>query len=315
MICPYPNSFGFKRYYTFDYFLKTRFGEKVAKLPIDAGFTCPNIDGTRGVDGCIYCSPRGSGDFTEHPCESITEQLTKMREVYTRKWPVSHFIAYFQAHTNTYAPTERLRSMYEEALAFDGVIGLAIATRADCISESIADLLEELSKKTFLTVELGLQTKFDSTAKIINRCHTLDEFVTGYRRLKTRKINTCIHIINGLPGETPEMMLETARFTAALDPFAVKIHMLYVLRGTRLYDMYKRGELREMSREEYVEIVCDQLEVLPRDTVIERLTGDGKADELVSPLWSIKKTAVINEIDKEMRRRNSFQSKLRTEND
>lgn len=308
MRSPFKYSDTNKRYYTYDYFLKQKFGGKCVKIMLDCGFTCPNIDGTKGVGGCTYCSGRGSGDFAESSLLSIEEQFAAVRERMYRKWDGARCIAYFQAHTNTYAPLSTLKSLYEEALAQPDVVGLSIATRADCISEETAEYLRSLSERTFLTVELGLQSVFDTTAERINRCHTYAEFLEGYEKL--RGLNVCVHIINGLPGEDREMMLETARRVGELHPQSIKIHLLHVLRGTRLADEYERGAFRTLELAEYVDIVCSQLELLPEDVVIGRITGDGAADELIAPLWSLKKFVCMNEIDKELARRDSWQGKL-----
>lgn len=302
---PFPNSDSNKRYYTYDFFLRRKFGHKVFKVTLDAGFTCPNIDGSKGVGGCTYCSSRGSGDFAASASLSIEEQYEIVRAAMDKKWEGGLCIPYFQAHTNTYAPLEVLKDKFERALLLPGSVGLDIATRADCISDDTAEYLRELHERTFLTVELGLQSIHDVTAKRINRCHTYEEFLKGYERL--RGLNVCVHIINGLPGETNEMMLDTARELAGLHPFMVKIHLLHIIEGTQIEKEYRRGEFELPTLEEYKNIVCDQLEVLPQDVVIARVTGDGAPETLVAPLWSRKKFVVMNEIDKELVRRNSMQ--------
>ena len=302
---PFPYSDSNKRYYTMDYFLRRRFGGKVCKIPLDGGFTCPNRDGTKGVGGCAFCSARGSGDFAAEG--SITEQIRLGAEMMHRKWADAGIIPYFQAFTGTYAPLSVLRERFEEALAYPNISGLCIATRADCITDEIAEYLREISRRTFLMVELGLQTANDRVAEKLNRGHTLAEFVSGYEKL--RGIFTCVHIINGLPGENREDMLYTAKTVAELKPAAVKIHLLHVIRGTALEALYSAGGFEAMTLEDYVGTVCDQLEILPAETVIERLTGDGAEDSLVAPLWSKKKLVVQNEIDKELVRRNSYQGK------
>lgn len=294
-----------KRYHTYDYFLRTKFGKKVFKVSLDGGFTCPNIDGTKGIGGCTYCSARGSGDFAASSALTIREQYDKVRAMLSKKWEDGLCIPYFQAHTNTYAPTEVLRQKYYEALALPNAVGLSISTRADCLSESTIELLREINEKTFLTVELGLQSIHDTTAKKINRCHTYEEFLKGYNALKG--LNVCIHIIDGLPGETREMMLETAKEIGKLSPHAVKIHLLHIISGTVMAEQYLRGEFEALTLEEYVRIVCDQLEYLPPETVIGRITGDGAPDTLIAPLWSRKKFVVMNEIDKELAKRGSYQ--------
>ena len=298
-----------KRYYTYDYYLRRTFGGKCAKIPIDAGFTCPNIDGRCGRGGCIYCSDRGSGDFAPDAVKSITEQIAEQKKSFAKKWDVSRCIAYFQAHTNTYAAPERLREVYEAALACEGIVGLNIATRADCLPPDVVGYLAELAERTVLTVELGLQTSCDETAKKINRGHDFEAFCRGFAALRaaSEKINICVHLILGLPDEDDERMLQTVRDVARLKPDQVKIHLLHVLRGTRLAQIWERGEYEPLERERYIRLVADALELLPPDTVIGRLTGDGAADALLAPLWSRKKTTVINDIDKLLYARNSMQ--------
>ncbi len=297
-----------KRYNMQSAYLKKRFGKKTVKVSLNGGFTCPNIDGTKGTGGCIYCSAKGSGDFGGNPCTSISEQFAEVKQKLVRKWGDDLlYIPYFQANTNTYAPIERLKRLYGEALAQGNAVGLAVSTRPDCISEETADYLAELSRQTYLTVELGLQTIHDSTAELINRCHTYADFLRGYEMLEKRGINVCVHIINGLPFETKEMMLETARELGRLRPHAVKIHLLHIIRGTALAEMFERGEFEEMAMEDYIETVCDQLKLLHPETLIERLTGDGDRETLIAPLWSRDKKAVLNGIDKELRRRGTVQ--------
>lgn len=308
---PYPNSDTNKRYCTYDYYLRHTHGAKCAKLPIDAGLTCPNIDGRCATGGCIYCSDRGSGDFAPDSHLSVREQIKRQRALYARKWDTTHCIAYFQAHTNTYAPLERLRALYEEALAEEGIVGINIATRADCLADDVVEYLAALAERTTLTVELGLQSSNDETARRINRGHTYRQFLEGYEKLRraSGKIQICVHIILGLPGESDADMLRTVRDVAALLPDQVKIHLLHVLRGTPLAAMYEKGLYEPLSRERYIALVADALELLPPDTVIGRLTGDGKADDLLAPLWSMKKTTVINDIDKLLYARDAWQGK------
>ena len=309
---PFPNSDSNKRYYTYDYYLRRTFGGKCAKIPLDAGFTCPNIDGRCGRGGCIYCSGRGSGDFAQLPTMSIEEQYRITREQLDRKWSTERCIPYFQAHTNTYADPALLRSLYERALALPGAVGLNVATRADCLQSGVLDLLEEISRRTVLTVELGLQTAHNDTATLINRGHTWEEFLDGYTRLRRAapKVQICVHLIFGLPGEGEARMLETVRATAALRPDQVKLHLLHVLKGTALGAMYERGEYRPMEREDYVRTVVRALELLPPDTVIGRLTGDGMGESLLAPDWSRRKVSVINDIDKRMFAENTWQGRL-----
>ena len=309
---PYKFTDSNKRYFTYDYYLRREFGGKCAKIPIDAGFTCPNIDGRCGVGGCIYCSARGSGDFAESARLSVREQYEITRSKLSSKWSTERCIAYFQAHTNTYAPTAVLREKFEEALKLPGVVGLNVATRADCLEASTVEYLAELAERTVLCVELGLQSSNDATAELINRGHDFAAFCDGFARLRAAsdKINICVHIILGLPGESREDMLRTVTDVASLAPDQVKIHLLHVLRGTALADMYESGEYVPLEREAYVSLVADAIERLPEDTVVARVTGDGMADDLLAPLWSIKKVSVINDIDKELFRRDSYQGVL-----
>ncbi|MBQ9692893.1 MAG: TIGR01212 family radical SAM protein [Clostridia bacterium] len=302
---PFEYSDSNKRYHTMDYYMRRRFGQKACKVPIDGGFTCPNRDGSKGVGGCAFCSENGSGDFTAGRAHSITEQIDIGAEMMRKKWAEAILIPYFQSYTNTYAPLSVLKERYEEALSHPLASGLCIATRADCITPEIAEYLRELSKKHFIMLELGLQTSNDVTAQRINRCHSFEDFRRGYDMV--RDLFTCVHIINGLIGETKSDMLRTAKDVAALRPSAVKIHLLHVIKGTETERQYLSGELETMSLSDYVSTVCDQLELLPKETVIERVTGDGSADTLVAPLWSKKKLVVQNEIDKELLARGSYQ--------
>ncbi|MBE6637904.1 MAG: TIGR01212 family radical SAM protein [Ruminococcaceae bacterium] len=302
---PFPFSDSNKRYYTFDYYLRRTFGGKCAKITLDGGFTCPNRDGTRGIGGCTFCSGRGSGDFCEKASVPIADQFAVQKEMMRKKWDNARFLAYFQAYTNTYASLPQLKELYEEALRQPDVVGLNIATRADCLTPEIVAYLRELSERTALTIELGLQTIHDQTAKRVNRGHSWQEFLDGYEMLSG--LDVCVHIINGLPGESAEMMLDTAKAVAGLHPKFLKIHLLHVLEGTVLASQYLKGEFSELSLADYVRIVCDQLEILPPETVLGRVTGDGPADSLIAPLWSKKKLVVMNEIDKELVRRGSYQ--------
>lgn len=308
---PYPNSDSNKRYYTYDYYLKRTFGGKCAKIPIDAGFTCPNIDGRCGTGGCIYCSARGSGDFAAGGGLSVTEQYRLTREKLSGKWSTERCIPYFQAHTNTYASTETLRALFEEAIVLPGAVGLNIATRADCLEDGTVSYLAELAERTTLTVELGLQTTNDETAQRINRGHTFGEFVEGYQKLRAAsdKIGICVHLIFGLPGEDDITMLRSVRELAALRPDQVKLHLLHVLRSSRLGEIYERGEYEPLERERYIDLVAQALTLLPPDTVIARLTGDGMGEDLMAPDWSRKKVSVINDIDKRLYEQDLWQGK------
>ena len=300
-----------KRYHTYEYYLRHTFGGKCAKLPLDGGFTCPNQDGTCGEGGCVYCSDRGSGDFAPSAVLSVSEQIRLQKELFSKKWDVSRCIAYFQAHTNTYAPLPVLKEKYEEALAQEGIVGLNIATRADCLPPDVVEYLAELAERTVLTVELGLQSSNDETAERINRGHTFATFCDGVERLRkaSEKIQVCVHLILGLPGEDDAAMLKTVADVAALRPHQVKIHLLHVLRETKLAEWYEKGEYIPLERERYIRLVAEALELLPPETVIGRLTGDGAAADLLAPLWSMKKTTVINDIDKLLYATDSYQGK------
>lgn len=298
-----------KRYHTYDYFLKHTFGCKVAKLSLDAGFTCPNLDGSKGYGGCTYCSARGSGDFAGEVSCSLREQLEQQKAVMEKKWPNSRYIAYFQAHSNTYGPLSLIRERLESVLDCPGLVGISVATRADCLDEAKADYLAELAKKTFVEVELGLQSVFDVTGERIHRCHSYEDFLQGFSLLKERELPVCVHLINGLPGENRDMMLESAYRVGQLKPHSMKLHLLHVLEGTQLAQEWRQGDVELMSREDYISLLCDQLERLPPEIVIQRVTGDGAADSLLAPLWSRDKKKVMNGIDKELARRDSWQGK------
>ena len=296
-----------KRYHTLNYYYKKKFGMKVVKISLNGGFTCPNIDGTKGLGGCIYCSKTGSGEFGGDIHDDLVTQFNKIKKVMDHKWPNSKYIAYFQARTNTYAPVEVLREKYEKVLKLPNVIGLTIATRCDAISEEVLDYLDELNKRTNLTIELGLQTIHEKTAKIINRCHTLEEFDEMVNKLRERKIEVVVHIINGLPYETEEMMLETVRYVNKLDIQGIKIHMLNIVKDTKLHELYMNKPFDMLKRDEYIDIVIKQLELLRKEIVIHRITADPDPDNLVEPKWLLAKRTLINDIDKEMVKRNTYQ--------
>lgn len=302
----YPNN---KRYNTLDGYWKSRFGCKVAKVSLNAGFSCPNRDGTKGTGGCIYCSPSGSGDFAGDPCDSIRKQFDDISAGLRKKWKDAKFLPYFQAGTNTYAPLSRLKDVYEQALALPDVVGLSIATRPDCIPDDVLDCLADIASRTYLTVELGLQSVFDDTGERINRHTTYAEFYDCFMRLTEKNIPVCVHLINGLPGEDRERMLESVRRVSALHPHGVKLHMLHILKDTVCADMYARGEIVPFEKEEYIRLVCDELELLQPDIVVQRITGDGARESLLAPLWSVKKFDVMNGVDRELKRRDSFQGR------
>ena len=296
-----------KRYHTLDYYYKNRFNSKVSKISLNAGFTCPNIDGKVGIGGCIYCSKSGSGEFAGNIEDSLEKQFNDIKKVMLRKWPNSKFIGYFQAHTNTYAPVEELKKKYEIILKQDNVIGLNIATRPDSISDECLDYLEELNKKTYLTIELGLQTIKEETSKLINRCHSLECFENMVKKLRERNIDVVVHIINGLPNETKEDMLNTVKYLNKLDIQGIKIHMLCIIKDTPIEKLYTNNKFKLLSKDEYIDIVVEQLEHLRPEIVIHRLTADPKLSDLIEPKWITKKFTVLNDIDKELVRRNTYQ--------
>ena len=296
-----------KRYHTLDYHYKKLFNEKVFKISLNAGFSCPNIDGKVGYGGCIYCSKTGSGEFAGNIEDNIIKQFMTIKEKMHKKWPIAKYIGYFQARTNTYAPVEKLKELYEPILKQENVVGLNIATRPDAIDDECLEYLSELNRKTYLTIELGLQTTNEKTSKLINRCHSLKCFEEMVKKLRKRKINVVVHIINGLPYETKEDMLNTVKYLNKLDIQGIKIHMLSIVKETPLEKMYKKEKFHILTKEEYIDIVIDQLELLRPEIVINRITGDPKKEDLIEPQWLIKKFCVINDIDKEMVKRNTYQ--------
>ncbi len=289
-----------KRYYTLNYYNKIKYNSKVFKVSLNAGFGCPNKK--NGI-GCIYCYD-GSG---ENRGMDLIEQFNKVKDIVSIKWPNSKYIGYFQADTNTYAPVDKLKENFEKILKLPNVIGLNIATRCDALPNDVLDYLEELNKKTNLVIELGLQTIHESTSKLINRGHTLKQFENAVKELRKRNIDVVVHIINGLPYETKSMMLETVKYISKLDIQGIKIHMLFIIKGTPLEKLYNKEHFHILTREEYVDIVCDELEYLREDIVVNRITGDPDKNKVIEPTWLIKKFGVLNEIDKEMERRNTYQ--------
>lgn len=308
-----PLLWGDKRYYSWNYYLRNRFGHKVFKVMLDGGFTCPNRDGTVGIGGCTFCSSRGSGDFAGARRDTLEKQFREVRDRQHKKWPDAKYIGYFQAFTNTYAPVSELRPMYETILKQEGVVGLAIATRPDCLPDDVVELLAELNERTYLWVELGLQTIHEHTAKLINRGHDYETYLEGLAKLRKHNIRVCSHMILGLPQETEEEMMETAKAIAHLDVQAIKIHLLHLLKKTPMVKQYEQGLVKLMEMEDYIRLVVDILEILPPDMIVQRLTGDGPRDLLIGPLWSLKKWEVLNAIDKELIRRNSWQGKYYVE--
>lgn len=296
-----------KRYHTFNFYLKNKYHCKVAKVGLNAGFTCPNRDGSKGIGGCIFCSDSGSGDFAGNVHDSLQTQFNQVSQILAHKWPSCKYIAYFQANTNTYGPVEKIKKCIEPFINKKDVVAISIATRPDCLNDDVLEYLNDVNSRCDLWVELGLQTIHDQTGAIINRCHSYQDFLDGLNKLRALNINVCVHIINGLPYETPEMMLETAKIVGKLDIQAIKIHMLYIIENTKLHQLYMKKPFKILDREEYINLVVEQLAYLPENIVIERLTGDGKIDDLIAPLWSIKKVTILNDIDKMMVAKNYFQ--------
>lgn len=296
-----------KRYHTLNYHVKTKYNCKVVKVSINAGFSCPNIDGRVGYGGCIYCSKSGSGEFGGNVTKPLPEQFNDIKNKISKKWPNSKYIAYFQAHTNTYAPVSILKEKYESVLKLKDVIGIAIATRCDAISDECLDYLTDLNKKTNLTIELGLQTIHPKTSKLINRCHDLKQFESMYYKLKERNIEVVVHIINGLPYENKKMMLETAKYLNKLKVDGIKIHMLNITKNTALEKLYEKEKFHILTKEEYIDITICQLELLNPKIVIHRITSDPDPEQLIAPSWLLKKFCLLNDIDKEMKKRDTYQ--------
>ncbi len=308
------NRWNGKRYHTLNHFLREKFGEKVFKISLDAGFTCPNRDGKVSTGGCIFCSPRGSGDFAG-TAEDLVEQFYEVKQMMNKKWKNGRYIAYFQAYTNTYGDAETLREKYYSILELEDVVGIAIATRPDCLPSEVLQLLEEINSRTYLWVELGLQTIHESTAKLINRGYELDAYIDSVRELKKRGIEVVTHGILGLPGEEKQQMLQTVDFIANTGTQGIKLHLLHLLKDTRLVELHEKGQLPLMSQEEYVELIVDCIERIPGDMVIHRITGDGPRDTLIGPRWSLKKFEVINAIEHLMMDRDTWQGKKYTPNE
>jgi uncharacterized protein len=298
-----------KRYHTWNYHLRHVFGHKVFKVALDGGFDCPNRDGTRAFGGCTFCSAAGSGDFAGNRADDLENQFNEIKQKMHHKWKDGKYMAYFQAFTNTHAPVEVLRERYEKVLAQEDVVGLSIATRPDCLPDDVIEYLAELNERTYLWVELGLQTVHERTAQLINRAHDYQCYIDGVSKLRRHGIRVCSHIINGLPLETPGMMMETAREVSKLDVQGIKIHLLHLLKGTPMVKQYEKGMLEFLTQEDYVRLVCDQLEILPPEMIIHRITGDGPINLMIGPMWSVNKWDVLNSIDAELKRRGSWQGK------
>jgi len=296
-----------KRYRDLKGFWRNLFGCNVYKLPIDAGFTCPNRDGSASTGGCIYCDGRGSRLRQVGPLPSVSEQIHRGKAYYAKHRQAKKFIVYFQTFTNTYGPIDQLKRLYDEALAEEDVIGLSVGTRPDCVPDDVISLLENYTKDFHVWLELGLQSVHDKTLQFINRGHAADIFLDAVRRASGGKLHICTHIIVGLPGETREEIIETARVLATLPIHGIKIHALLALKGTNMGDLYEQVKITLMEKEDYVQTVCDILEILPPEMVIQRLTADGYRDIFLAPPWAINKMDVLNAIDGELDKRDTYQ--------
>ena len=307
---------GDKPYYSINEYCKNRYHEKLYKIAIDAGFTCPNRDGTRGKRGCIFCSAGGSGDFAvKAGSKSVTEQIQEGLSLFNGKNIGTRFIAYFQAYTNTYAPVEHLRTLYTQALSHPDIAGISIATRPDCLPEKCLDLLAELQAQfpyKFIWVELGLQTMHAATAEFIRRGYPLSSFEYAMAELTKRNIPVIVHVILGLPGETADMQYETISYLNRLQPFGIKLQLLHILKGTDLADYYENStnDFKALDKQEYLNLLIGCIERLSPDIVIHRVTGDGPKDLLIAPTWSLNKRDVLNSLHKQMREQNAFQGRL-----
>jgi radical SAM protein (TIGR01212 family) len=290
--------------------MRSQFQDKVFKVMLDAGFTCPNRDGTIAKGGCTFCSARGSGDFAGSRRDDLVTQFNTIRDRQHLKWPNAKYIGYFQAYTNTYAPVEVLREYYEVILKQPGVVGLSIATRPDCLPDDVIEYLAELNERTYLWVEMGLQTIHDSTSELINRAHDTECYLRAVEKLRKHNIRVCTHIIYGLPQEDHEMMLATGKAVSKMDVQGIKIHLLHLMRKTPMVKQYEAGLLRFLERDEYVNLIVDTLEFLPPEMIIHRLTGDAPRELLIGPMWSLDKWPVLNGIDAELKRRDTWQGKL-----
>lgn len=301
-----------KRYYSLNQAYRETFGGKIFKVPVDAGFDCPNRDGTVAKGGCTFCSVSGSGDMIVAPSEPLPVQFQKEIDMMHQKWPgVEQYIVYFQNFTNTHAPVEVIKERFEQVVNLPGVVGLSVGTRPDCLPPEVVDYLAQLNERLYLWVELGLQSTFEATGELINRAHDYQTYLDAVANLRKHKIQVCTHLINGLPGESLEMMRENVRRVILdSDIQGIKLHLLHLMRNTKMLRDYHEGRLQLMSRKDYVDVICDQLEMIPQEIIIHRLTGDAPWDSLVGPKWSLKKWEVLNAIDEELLRRDSYQGKF-----
>ena len=298
-----------KRYNDLNTYFRSQFGCRVQKITVDAGLTCPNRDGTLATGGCIYCNTRGSGTGAHAKGLSITEQLQQGKQALARRYKARKFIAYFQSFSNTYAPVARLQALYDEALAVKDIVGLSVGTRPDCVSEPVIELLQSYTADHLVWLEYGLQSAHDETLRLINRGHDRRAFCHAVEITRNRGLKICAHVILGLPGENRTQMLATADLLAELQVDGVKLHLLYVIKGTRLEQLYRSRQFQCLQQQEYVDLVCDVLERLPQHVVIQRLTGDPHPQELVAPDWAVRKTETLTAIHETLEKRDTWQGK------
>ncbi len=297
-----------KHYNTLSNYYKMKYNKKVFKVSLNANFTCPNKDGTKGYGGCTYCSSLGSGDFAGNRFEPIEEQFQKIKEMMLKKWPDSYYIPYFQANTNTYAPLEKLKPLFEKAITLDpNIVQISISTRCDCLEDDKIAYLSELNKRIPVQIELGLQTSNEATSKLINRGHTNLEFIDCVKRLAKENIEIVVHIMNGLPYETKEDMLNTVRFLNELPINGIKIHETCIIKNTKMAELYETCHFKLPTLEEYTDIVVSELEILNPNVIVHRLSADAALEDLIEPKWTVRKMVVMNEIDKLMREKNIYQ--------
>lgn len=300
-------SFNEKRYHTFNYYLKSKYNCKVAKVVLDAGFTCPNRDGKKSFGGCIYCSDKGSGDSNVSLGENLLRQYEENKKVMNQKWPNDLYIPYFQSFSNTYGPLSKIKAMLEPFLYKDEVCEISIATRCDCLPDEIIEYLDSISNIKPIWLELGLQTSNDETGKFINRQYDFSDFKDALNRLSKTNIKVCVHVLNGLPHETKDDMLKTIMDIKDLKFDAIKIHMLHIIKNTTLADIYEKQPFEILTRDDYIDLVVKQLELLKPEVVVERLTGDPIKENLIAPDWILNKTTILNDIDKLMRKLDTYQ--------
>lgn len=306
---PFPYSLDNKRYHTWNYYLKNKFQHKVFKVPLNANFSCPNRDGTCGTGGCLFCGSLGSGEYAGNIHDDLQKQFDEIEQVMLRKWPTGKPIAYFQAYTNTYAPLATLKEVFTPFVERKDILGLAIATRADCLEDDKIEYLQSLTKEKEIWIELGLQSIHDTSATAMNRGHDYATFVDCVERLSITDLKICVHLINSLPNESKEDMIASAKAIGQLPIHAVKLHMLHVCEYTALGNQYKQQPFPLLTKEEYIEVVVKQLEYLPANMIIQRLTGDAVKELLIAPTWTLNKTTVLNDIDKAMVTQNTWQGK------